>query len=201
MGAGVSFENVFLAELRGRGFGAEEYTRTFKKRPHISKSKIDAYSNCTYLKANDFIARDNYKETDQKYIAATQIAYDTLMSLYDVNTRSIAAARFMDFTADMRAMFEKFIKSSRRPNFELRIIGMQSDQAVDSLYGISDFITKNRLGLFEANLFGKEFRHIAIDIYSGMSYSVLLMDRIYKPGELANNMTMEQFWRSLTQRS
>ncbi len=197
----MTFENLFLAELRGRGFGADVYTRAFKKRPHISKSKLNAYSNCTYMRVNNLITRENYKDTDQRYIAATSLAYDLLMSIYDVNTRSITVARFMDFTKEISTMLDRFIKSQKRPNFELRVIGMQNGQATNPLYGISEFMARNKLRLFEADLFGKELRHIAIDIYSGMSYNILLLDRIYKPGELANSMTMEQFERSLSQSS
>ncbi len=192
----MSFENIFLAELRGNGFGSAEYTRTFKKRPHISKSKIDAYSNCGYLGSGAFFSANGYKQTDQRYIAATQLTYDMIISLYDVNSGSVAVARFAEFSTPLRTQLERFSASIKRPNFEFRIIGMQDGQSLEPLYGISEMITQCKLHLFEADLFGKQTRHIAIDRHSGMSYSILLNDRVYKPGELANTMTLEQFQRS-----
>ncbi len=194
----MSFENALFEEMHGSGFGAGEYLRSFKARPHISKSKIDKYSNCTYLKVGDFFSIGRYKQTDRRYAAATQLSYDMLMSVYDVNTRSMAAARFLYFTDDLRVRFERFVKSVKRANFEARIIGMQDGQNRDSVYTVSEFIEKSRLPLFEIDLFGKQLRHIAIDISSGMSYNVLLLDRIYRPGELSNSTTIEQFERSLS---
>ncbi len=41
--------------------------------------------------------------------------------------------------------------------------------------------------LFALGLFGNEIRHIALDTKTGLSYNVLLLDRIYRPGELVYN--------------
>ncbi len=194
----MSFENALFGEMHGSGFGTGEYLRSFKARPHVSKSKVDQYSNCTYLEAGDFFSISRYKDTDRRYVAATQLSYDTLMSVYDVNTRSMAAARFLNFTVELRSRFERFMRSVKRANFEARIIGMQDGQTRDSVYTVSEFMEKSRLPLFEIDLFGRQLRHIAIDISSGMSYNVLLLDRIYKPGELVSGMTLEQFERSLS---
>ena len=60
-----------------------------------------------------------------------------------------------------------------------------------------EFAHALRIPIFEADLFGNSTRHIAIDIYSGMSFNVLLEDKLYKPGELVNNMTREQFERAI----
>ena len=193
----MTFEEQLLEDVRSERFGLEQYLKTFKKRAHISKSKMDSYSNCTYLKLGDFATRMNYNQMDSRYFGATSLVYDTFLSVYDVNSRSIAVARFMELTDKIAAEFDKFIKSCKRPNFEVRIIGMQDNEAVAPVYKIADIIMHNKLALFEADLFGKQVRHIAMDISSGMSFNVLLEDRIYKPGELTNSMTMEQFEKSV----
>jgi hypothetical protein len=189
----LTFEEQLLKDVIGEGFGSQEYLRAFKKRPHVSRSKIDSYSNCTYLKQGDFFSRMNYNQMDSRYFGASSLVYDVLLSIYDVNSRSMAVARFMELNYETAAKFAGFIKSIKRPNFEVRIIGMQDNQAIAPLYRLTDMIAKNKLALFEADLFGKQVRHIAMDISSGMDFNVLLDDRIYKPGELINNMTMEQF--------
>ncbi|MCL4404741.1 hypothetical protein M1583_02000, partial [Candidatus Marsarchaeota archaeon] len=55
--------------------------------------------------------------------------------------------------------------------------------------------------LVEADLFGNEVRHIAFDAKQGMSFNVLVNNMNYKPGELVNKMTIDQFERSLKQAS
>ncbi len=193
----MTFESIFFSELHTSGFGSQPYLKTFKKRPHVSKSKIDAYSNCVYLKVGDFFSKAGYSDTDSRYISATSMTYDIFMSIYDVNTQSVAAARFLELTSDLNTKFGKFIKSLRRPNLEVRLIGMQDAESALPLYGVADMIAQNRLSVYEIDLFGKNIRHIAFDISSGMSYNVLMEDKIYKPGELASKMTYEQFEKSL----
>ena len=52
-------------------------------------------------------------------------------------------------------------------------------------------------GIFEADLFGSDRRNIAIDLKTGTSFNMLTENRLYKPGELANTTTEEQFAREL----
>ena len=194
----MTFEELLLDEMHGRDFGAQRYVRTFKKRPHVSKSKIDMYSNARYLEPGEFYSEAGYDELKTRYIASVSMTYDMMLSIYDVNSRSAAAARFTDFSANMERQLRVFVRSMKRPNFEVRVFGLQDGQERGQLHRAVDFILGRKLQVYEADLFGKELRHVALDLHTGMSYNVLMMDRLYKPGELANGMTMEQFQKSLS---
>jgi len=193
----LTFENLFFKDLHANDFAKQQYVRAFKKRPHLSKIKLDSYSNCTYLKAGEVFESKAYNELERRYVSALSLTYDLFVSIYDVNTRSTAAARFVNFDRTVQHYFEGFVKSLRRPALEVRVMGMQDNQQVSTLYGLADMIAQHRLEVFEVDLFGKNTRHIAIDMATGMSFNVLVEDRIYKPGELENKMTMEQFEKGL----
>ena len=90
----------------------------------------------------------------------------------------------------------KFVMSSG-PDMEARIIGLQDGEEHGFLKDLLGFLSKHRIRLAEADLFGERIRHIAIDLKTGMSYNILLDDRIYKPSELVNRMTVEDFQRGL----
>lgn len=182
--------------MLSRQFGSARYIRTFKKRPHISMSKMEPYSGCGRLPFGEFFSRKDYNSAQSRYVFAQSLVYDILLSVFDVNTRAVAVARFTDFLG-MEAKFSAFVKSVKRPNFEVRVIGMQNGQETSQVYSIADFVSKRGLHLFEADLFGTDARHIAVDTDTGMCFNVLLEDRLYKPGELTNSMTIEQFQRSL----
>ena len=193
----MTFEDLLLEEMHGRDFGKQQYLRTFKKRPHVSKSKIDAYGNVFYLNPGGSYMQMGYNDLKTRYVASAQLTYDTMLSVYDVNSRSLAAARFLDFTPNIALQLRKFLKSISRPNFEARILGLQDNQERYLPHPAVDFLVKNRLKVYEADLFGRSVRHIAIDIHTGMSYDILMQDRLYKPGELSNAMTFDQFEKNL----
>jgi hypothetical protein len=48
----------------------------------------------------------------------------------------------------------------------------------------------------EVDLFGEEKRHIVMDMKTGLSYDLLLENRIYRPGELKNDEKEEDFQSS-----
>jgi hypothetical protein len=50
-----------------------------------------------------------------------------------------------------------------------------------------------KMKLVEVDIFGTNTRHIAIDAKLGTSYNILMEDRLYRAGELVNNLTMENF--------
>ena len=47
--------------------------------------------------------------------------------------------------------------------------------------------------LMETDLFGEETRHIVFDMKLGMSFNLLLLNRIYKQYELLNMTTKPEF--------
>ena len=40
-------------------------------------------------------------------------------------------------------------------------------------------------------------RHVAVDLKTGASYNILMEDRNYRPGELINQMTPDDYARTL----
>ncbi|MCL4389000.1 MAG: hypothetical protein M1528_00560 [Candidatus Marsarchaeota archaeon] len=193
----MTFEDMLMEDMQGAKFNLNEYARSFKKRPHVSKSKIDAYDNAVYLKIGQWWAQKDYDGMKKRYVAATGLTYDMFLSIYDVNSRSMLAARTVDFEERLKEVIKDFTRGLKRPNLEFRFIGMQNGEDPVAVRTVVEFVRSLRIPVFEVDLFGNLTRHIAVDAYSGMSFNVLLEDRIYKPGELVNSMTKEQFERAV----
>ncbi len=197
----MSFEGIFSRALSRTSFGADRYLHCYKERTHISKGAIDTYSKGTYLEVSKFYKGGFQSPAEVRYVVANNITYDMLMSIYDVNARSVFVCRLFGFEGNTSAQLSSYIESlgklKRKPNLETRLIGLQSKQKADYLGQISDLISAAGIKLMEVDLFGKETRHIAIDMKLGVSQDVLLEDRLYRPGELINTITLEQFERSL----
>lgn len=196
----LSFEHILKKDLGGE-IGSNEYRHDFKERAHISKSKIDEYSNAFYLGVGKSKAIHYKDETETRYIAAMGMTYDTVISVYDVNTRNIVVCRAFKYGDAERAVLGGFAGSLKkaRPNLEARIIGLQTNQkdVAAMLNELADFFLANKVKLVEVDLFGTNTRHIAMDAKLGTSYNILADDRLYRPGELVNNMTLENFEGSL----
>ncbi len=189
----MSFEHLFKDKIKGE-INKSEFIMSSKERPHISKAKIDMYSKARYVGVGSFEYIRYVNELDERYLAATDISYDTVLCIHDVNTSKTILYRFFEFDELLGAKLLSQVRSlTPRPNLEIRIIGMQNNQDFSFLNEISDFIIGNRIKLVEVDLFGDSTRHIAIDTKLGMSMNILMENRIYRPGELANSMTIENF--------
>ena len=195
----MSFENAFISDIAAADFGDDRYLRRYGERPHVSKEVLDTYSNAAYLGIDRSSIGAYQNRTDARYVAATDMSYDILMSVYDVNTRSMFACRQFNFEDSTHDKLVKYVNSlkKRKPNLEARLIGLQSKQDVDYLGQLADLVKTTRIKLVEVDLFGGDTRHIAIDRMLGTSYDVLMENRLYRPGELANKTTEEQFERRL----
>ncbi len=121
---------------------------------------------------------------ERRYIIAKEIISDLFISFYDVNSRTVLAARLSGGTADFTKEISKARKRMRNPNIEMRVIGLQnSDKApAETIEIMHDAIGTGILA--EADLFGNQKRHIIMDLYTGRVYNLLLENRIYRPGEL-----------------
>ncbi len=202
----MSFESRLRADMAASGFGSQQYFLTFKdymrlKRNHVSKAKLDVKGATLFNEIGGF-GEALYKDDGYygvKYVAQVGMTYDMMLSIYEVSTHSLFACRFFDWPG-MEAHCAAFLSKFRDPknrHFEARIIGMQNGQDASVLVRIMDFLKANGIILNEVDLFGTDVRHIAIDAKTGMSYNVLLEDRLNKPGELANKTTMEEFVAAL----
>ena len=194
----MGFEEVFRGMIRP-GMNVSECTLVSKGRPHISKAKIDRHSSARYIAVDALECAKYTSELDERYIAATDLSYDLLFSMHDVNSRkSIVYRTFQEVGLLHTAVKKDLAAFGRKANIEARIIGLQNGQEFNMLKEISDFMAEHDIRLVEADLFGNSVRHVAIDTKLGMSLNILMENRIYRPGELVNNMTLENFEAALT---
>ncbi|MDE1868520.1 MAG: hypothetical protein KGH60_00950 [Candidatus Micrarchaeota archaeon] len=196
----MSFESILKNSLLsdvglGKSRYVQNYMHNFKDRQHISRFRADLYGSAKYLSVGDSATLRYTDETSIRYIAAVGMTYDLMLSLYDINSRSLFVARFASFDDKTRQSAEKFLGSTKnpKPKWEARIIGMQNSEEYKDLYKIADFLTTNGISVYEIDLFGNEMRHVAIDSKLGVSYNMLMEDRLYRAGELINKSTVEQF--------
>ncbi len=200
----MSFEGILKSDIKKEDLNKEGYRHSSKERVHMSKSMMDMYSNARYLKTGEFFAIHYKDETVTRYIAATDLTYDFIISIFDVNTRNLLVYRIFRFSKLVEKDIAKIADSLKKngANLEARIIGMQNNEDFSYvLTDIADFLISRGIKLLEVDLFGDSIRHIAIDAKFGMSYNVLMEDRLYRPGELINSMTLENFEATLKQES
>lgn len=134
-----------------------------------------------------------YDGGKRRYIIARDITHDLLVSVYDVNLKRIFVARFTRIPkpGDWEVIIKR-IKGWKNSNLEIRAIGFQIGSA--ELLGILNSLRERIGGKFmEIDLFGGDIRHIALDLKTGVSYNLLLLNRIYRPGELACQIKKEEY--------
>lgn len=200
----MSFESVLKNSLLsdiglGKSRYTHGYTHNYEIRQNVSKSRVDLYDSVRYLLIGSTVTLRYENETSVRYIAAEGMSYDTILSLYDINSRSLFVARFVSFDDKIKQQVEQFIGSIKipTPRYEARIIGMQNSEEYKDLYKIADMLSVHKIGLYEIDLFGTDVRNIALDAKLGVSYNVLMENRLYRPGELMNKTTIEQFEKEL----
>ncbi|MGC9037352.1 MAG: hypothetical protein ACP5IK_01400 [Candidatus Micrarchaeia archaeon] len=187
----MDFFKAYL-DAKRQGFGNAQIRIASAERPHISLSSLRAnFVEIGYGQS----AMVEYAE--KRYVLAKSLDYDLLISIYDVNSGHVFAFRAIK-QEDMKKLLYNFIKKLKKPNLELRAIGMQNlreGYGTDLLANIELAYTtlKPNVKLVELDLFGNETRHIAIDAKTGSSNDVLIYDRFYKPGELTTQTSLEQF--------
>jgi hypothetical protein len=192
----LSFEKFLEEDSLRVEFNKAPYVKNFKERQNISKNRLDPpVSQSKYLKVGEYFTQRYDEVLGYRNVAALQLTFDLLLSVYDGNSKTIFAYRFMDWPSDMEMRLEKDLRALRAPSLELRIIGMQNGQGWKSISDIVPFIKKRGIGVFEIDLFGKEIRHVSVDMKTGTSMDILVNNRLYKPGELVNSTTLEQFER------
>ncbi len=133
-----------------------------------------------------------------RYVFAYNLTYDLLLSLYEVSTfKGIFARIAMPLSKAESNHLQKILDKINEKNVEVRLIGLQNKQSNYKELLQPIFKMARRKGeLIEADLFGNEARHIAIDLKTGLSYDVLLENRIYRPGELINTQSFDDFSKS-----
>ncbi len=190
----MSFEKFLDEEARKAGFGKERYVRNFKERQNLSKLRLDSDSGCEYIDANG-VYFGSYDEVGKRYAACVNLVYDAMLAVFDQSTRRALICRFNEFRKEDMARLSKYMREFGA-NSEARLIGLQNGQQFDIVEMAYALISSRGIGIFEIDLFGNEQRHVAIDLKTGVTFDVLMLNRPYKPGELVNKQTKEQFERS-----
>ncbi|MDE1810719.1 MAG: hypothetical protein KGH66_01610 [Candidatus Micrarchaeota archaeon] len=193
----MSFEETLEMDARDAAVNGELYYRGSKPRPNMSRSAMDADRNGGYVELGSFedIA---YHPRKERYLAVINLTYDAIISLYNVDSRELGVCRFYRLDDSARRAVDGFLRRmSRAPaNIEVRLIGFQNGQDAP-LHEIMDFVRARKLKLVEIDLFGPNVRHVSMDSMLGSDFDLLLEDRIYRPGELKNTTTLEQFERAV----
>ncbi len=197
----VGFGRSVEKEMGGEGFGRNRYAAAGRVRPHISRSKLVASDNAEFFGLGEK-GRAAYRGwAGRRYVAAENLTYDFIVTFYDPHSQRLSVARLFEgreLAGSLGRGLESVLSGS--PGVEARVIGLQSGEEHGFLGHVLGFLSERGVGLAEADLFGDETRNVAIDLKTGESYDILLEDRRYRPGELINRMTVEDFQRNLIRR-
>lgn len=141
-------------------------------------------------------------DTAHRYVIAKDVTHDLLFLAYDVNSRDALAARITrDVSSKELTAILSRLRKVKEPNMEFRLIGLQNGGQAQIL-SMFDKLRRRMHGiLVEVDLFGANVRHVALDTKTGMTYNILLLNRIYRAGELSNTLSREDFESKLGQLS
>ena len=192
----MGLERIVSGQMDKPGFGSHRYFASMEGRPHISLSKIVSNDNAEFVKLGEEKEAAYRGWEGRRYFAAENLTYDLFLAFYDPDSGRLWAWRFYD-AKGIGKRIESIIGSaaSKGHHIEARIIGLQDLQGHLFLRQMMELLHRHAIKLVEADLFGREVRHIAIDLKTGSSYTILPGDRDPGPGELVNHMTLEDFHR------
>lgn len=180
----MDFWEVFREKARLEDFGKERLLMRTAERHNSSLDWVEDRS-IELEEGRAFSA--GYTE-EKRYVIAKNLSFGLVVTVYDVNSGSIIALRSPSALGTEAAEeIKRRVKRLENPNIEVRAIGLQDGdiEMAESLASLRGAVNGGRL--VELDLFGNETRNIAIDIKTGSSFNLLLLNRIYKPGELVNS--------------
>jgi hypothetical protein len=198
-GGRVGFEKELAEALKAEDGTGKALDMNSRERPHVSRSKIEVFGNTHYISADEWESTRYEGESSElkRYLACKDLTYDLMLSVYDVNSCTLACARLFSGTGGAESWLRKLIAGLRKPNLEARLIGLQDGEDASVLSNALTLLESLHIPVVEADLFGTETRHVAIDAKQGMSFNILIEDRLYRPGELLNKLTLDQFRRAI----
>lgn len=181
--------NAFIGEVGKSDFQNKKLDLRTGNRWNASVGQIADRSVEVTRNEARFIKYSEYN----RYMLAREISHDLFFTVYDVDTRKLIGGRLTSvISKDDAVRVAALALKERMHNTEMRIIGLQDGEA--DLIGSVELLHKElKCRLIEVDLFGGEMRHIAMDASTGSSYNLLLLNRIYRPGELANTVTAQDF--------
>jgi hypothetical protein len=201
-GVYLAFRDIVLEDLGSGSLGTVQYIKCYKPRQHVSASKIEEHENVKYIGNGERLSYKYQSPLDARYIGFKDLTYDFVLSLYEINSKSAFVLRSYgaprSFEKDIGTYMHSLNKV-KRPSIEGRLIGMQNGQEHTLVSDILSLLSKRKIDLYEVDLFGNTKRNIALDMHTGTTFDILVYDRIYRPGELVNTLTEEQFQRGMQQ--
>ena len=193
----MSFNDVLVEDIVSAGFNSKPYRRDFKPRTHISLSAVEADEDSSDIKIGEIVLRNYDGPMAQRYVTAKAITYDLIATLYDVNSSSLAVFRMYECKDEMIISLKKWVAALKNPNLEGRVIGLQDGAALHCVMRTVDLLMDSKAEIVEIDLFGKEMRSVVVDSKLGTTQDILIEDRIYRAGERATAITLEDFERSV----
>lgn len=184
----MGFEGQVSADILKDQINLKVYAKTYKERVHVSYSSISNPVLSKELGINETCFIKYANQENPRYLIAKELTSDLLLTVYDINSSSLFAARLPSLNSkESKIIHKAILKLSKKPfNLEARLIGMQNGQDISMLQNALHILAHNKIPVTEFDLFGDQIRHIAVDSKLGMTLNVLLLDRIYRPGELKN---------------
>ncbi|MCL5008365.1 MAG: hypothetical protein M1156_00540 [Candidatus Marsarchaeota archaeon] len=180
----MDFWGVFEKEQFASDFGSKQVMLNTGQRHSMSLKMVQ--ERAVEIGVNECIFQKY--SYDKRYLIAQSITFDVLLTIYDVNHSALLALRTNANISDKEMhQVSKLISGIKRPNLEIRAIGAQNN-AENFVQMLNKMHALKPNTLAEIDLFGNNIRHILIDSHTGMPYNLLLQNRIYRPGELVNNI-------------
>ncbi|MCL5675139.1 MAG: hypothetical protein M1611_00825 [Candidatus Marsarchaeota archaeon] len=187
----MDFWNVFEKEANKADFGSKRLLISqtgFLDRYNVSMSRLENRSKMLDIGRGSVASCSD----GQMWIGANGISYDLFLSVYDVNTFKAMVLRIAKPLGGAEInKARQFARSFRKPNLELRAIGLQNGET-GLLESIRKLREATRAKAVEIDLFGNLLRNIALDLKIGSAYNLLALNRIYRPIELINNIKKDE---------
>lgn len=187
----MDFWSVYERERARPEFGQGRLYISSRERIHLSLSTVERYAE--QLELNHGAVRQFSERA--RYIIASNITHELFTTVYNVNTTQAFLLRFSIPLADATLKrIADTVKAARKPNIELRVVGLQ-DSEKELVGAVDRFHAAFKSSLMEVDMFGGETRHVIFDLKLGMLFNLLLLNRIYKPHELATTLPLDDFNR------
>lgn len=177
-----------FGERMGEGFGQDRLFLGTSERKNASLNAVLGFSRNIDINMA-FVQR---ADPQKRYIIAAGITHDLLLLAYNVDNGDLLASRISRLP-DRKGWqtLNSRLAGMKAHTLELRLIGLQNGET-DTIRGLQVEL-KTRGVLMEVDLFGSNMRNVVVDTKTGMSYNLLVLNRIYRAGELANTISKEDF--------
>ncbi|MGC8680065.1 MAG: hypothetical protein ACP5RI_02555 [Candidatus Micrarchaeia archaeon] len=164
---------------------------SFNERHQISKSLLDK-DDAVYIKTDEFKIL-KYDILGPRYAAFTSLSYDAALTLYNVDKKELIALRLYNNYLLLNNIISYLKKNKIDGSAEARLFGFNTNLDNKFISATINLVRKNEIEFYEVDILGNEIRNIALDLKTGQTFNILMNNRLYKPGELINKQTLEEF--------